>query len=189
MAVSRGEYERGIVLGGSGNGEAMTANRIKGIRCALCWNSESAVMARKHNDANMISLGERMISREDAIEIVRLWIETPFEGGRHIPRIRQIDEDSPQNENISQSLKAEKELTDEDDYVVVISFAYILYTEGKKTAEFKVEPNLKGPTLIHIPESSNWNKVMPDWMHNRREEIVERIAKRCKHMIYEFKES
>ena len=189
MAVSRGEYERGIVLGGSGNGEAMTANRIKGIRCALCWNSESAVMARKHNDANMISLGERMISREDAVEIVRLWLETPFEGGRHISRIRQIDEDSPQNENISQSFKAEKESNDEDDYVVVISFAYILYTEGKKTAEFKVEPNLKGPTFIHIPESSNWNKVMPDWMHDRREEIVERIANRCKHMIYEFKES
>ncbi len=187
MAVIRGEYERGIVLGGSGNGEAMTANRIKGIRCALCWNSESAIMSRKHNDANMISLGERMISKEDAIEIVRLWIETPFEGGRHIPRIRQIDEDIPGKKK-SPPFKAENESNDEDDYVVVISFGYILYTEGKKTTEFKVEPGLKGPTLIHIASPENWNKVMPDWMKNRREEIVERIARRCNHMIYEFRE-
>ena len=187
VAVSHGEYERGIVLGGSGNGEAMTANRIKGIRCALCWNRESAIMARKHNDANMISLGERMISREDTIEIVRLWLETPFEGGRHIARIRQIDEEIPLHET-NQSIKSKKESNDKDDYVVVISFGYILYSEGKKTAEFKVEPGLKSPTLIHIASAENWNKVMPDWMHNRREEIVDRIARRCKHMIYEFRE-
>ena len=92
VSVAGGDYERGIVLGGSGNGEAMAANRIKGIRCALCWNSESAVLARRHNNANMISIGERMISKEDAIEIVRLWLETPFEGGRHIPRIRMLDD-------------------------------------------------------------------------------------------------
>ena len=187
IAVSRGDHERGIVLGGSGNGEAMAANRIKGIRCALCWNMESAIMARKHNDANMISLGQRMISKEDAIEIVRMWIETPFEGGRHIPRIRQLDEDIPQYET-SPSFKIEKDTNDENDYVVVISFGYILYNEGKKSAEFKVEPGLKGPTLIHIASAENWNKVMPDWMANRREEIVERITQRCKHMIYEFRE-
>jgi ribose 5-phosphate isomerase B len=188
LAVSRGEYERGIVLGGSGNGEAMAANRIKGIRCALCWNSESAIMARKHNDANMISLGERMISREDAMEIVRLWLETPFEGGRHISRIKQLDEEVPQHD-ISESLKIQKESNDdEDDYVVVISFGYILYKEGKKSAEFKVEPGLKGPTLIHIPSAENWNNVMPKWLENRRDEIVDRIAQRCKHMIYEFRE-
>ena len=92
QAVANGEAERGIVLGGSGNGEAMVANRIRGIRCALCWNPESARLAREHNDANMISLGERMMTLEIALEIVRVWLETPFEGGRHIGRIEQIDE-------------------------------------------------------------------------------------------------
>ncbi len=91
-AVAAGEYERGIVLGGSGNGEAITANRTRGIRCGLCWNTESAVLTRMHNDANVLSLGERMISLELALEIVRLFLTTPFEGGRHIDRIRQIDE-------------------------------------------------------------------------------------------------
>src|SRR6478609_2769767 len=60
-AVARREFERGIVLGGSGNGEAIVANRVKGIRCAVCWNEESARLGRRHNDANVISLGERMI--------------------------------------------------------------------------------------------------------------------------------
>ncbi len=91
-AVARGEWERGIVLGGSGNGEAITANRVRGIRCALCWNTETARLARQHNDANMISLGERMIPLETALEIVRVWLDTPFEGGRHLARIREIDE-------------------------------------------------------------------------------------------------
>lgn len=91
-AVSTGECERGIVLGGSGNGEAMVANRLRGIRCALCWSVESARLARAHNDANMISLGERMIDFETAREIMRIWLETPFDGGRHVARVRQIDE-------------------------------------------------------------------------------------------------
>jgi ribose 5-phosphate isomerase B len=91
-AVSRGEFERGIVLGGSGNGEAIVANRVRGIRCAVCWSVESARLARAHNDANVISLGERLISREDAIWIVRAWLETPFEGGRHARRIAMIDQ-------------------------------------------------------------------------------------------------
>lgn len=91
-AVSTGECDRGIVLGGSGNGEAMVANRLRGVRCALCWSVDSARLARAHNDANMISLGERMIDFETAREIVRTWIETPFDGGRHAARIRQIDE-------------------------------------------------------------------------------------------------
>lgn len=91
-AVARGEYERGIVLGGSGNGEAIVANRVPGIRCALCWNEESARLGRQHNDANVISLGERMVA-DDALEpIVRTWLETPFEGGRHTRRIRLIDD-------------------------------------------------------------------------------------------------
>src|SRR2546428_2140322 len=90
-AVARGEFERGIVLGGSGNGEAIVANRIRGIRCALCWNVESARLGRQHNDANVISLGQRMIKPEAALEIVRVWLETPFEGGRHTRRIQKIE--------------------------------------------------------------------------------------------------
>lgn len=91
QAVADGRCDRGIVLGGSGNGEAMVANRVRGIRCALCWNVESARLSRQHNDANVLSLGERMMSPETALEIVRVWIETPFEGGRHKRRIDLID--------------------------------------------------------------------------------------------------
>jgi ribose 5-phosphate isomerase B len=93
LAVARGEVDRGIVLGGSGNGEAMTANRVKGVRCALCWNTESARLGRLHNNANVISLGQRMMSEEDALEIVRVWLETEFEGGRHVRRIQMLDEE------------------------------------------------------------------------------------------------
>lgn len=92
LAVAAGECERGIVLGGSGNGEAIVANRVKGVRCALCWNVESARLGRMHNDANVISIGERMVSREDAVAIVDTWLTTAFEGGRHIRRIEMIDE-------------------------------------------------------------------------------------------------
>ena len=90
-AVARGECERGIVLGGSGNGEAMAANKVRGIRCALCWNEESARLSRQHNDANVLSLGERMISEEMALRIVRVWLSTDFEGGRHAKRIAQLE--------------------------------------------------------------------------------------------------
>jgi len=89
-AVASGDCERGIVLGGSGNGEAMAANRHPGVRCALCWNEESARLARLHNDANMISLGERMISKELAVRIVDVWLTTPFEGGRHVQRVQKL---------------------------------------------------------------------------------------------------
>src|SRR5437870_7651039 len=77
-AVARGEFERGIVLGGSGNGEAIVANRVKGIRCALCWDLRSARFGREHNDANMISLGQRMLAVEEALEIVDVWLNTAF---------------------------------------------------------------------------------------------------------------
>lgn len=92
LSVARGEADRGVVLGGSGNGEGMVANRVQGIRCAVCWNAESARLARQHNDANMISLGQRMMSQEQALEIVRLWLDTPFEGGRHVRRLQMLDE-------------------------------------------------------------------------------------------------
>lgn len=90
-AVASGQCERGIVLGGSGNGEAIAANKIKGIRCTLCWDEESARFARAHNDANMLSLGARLITDEMALQIVAIWLETPFEGGRHIPRVKKLD--------------------------------------------------------------------------------------------------
>lgn len=90
-AVARGEFERGIVLGGSGNGEAIAANRVKGIRCAIAWDLRSARLSREHNDANVLSLGERMMHISGAIEIVDLWLKTAFEGGRHEKRIKKID--------------------------------------------------------------------------------------------------
>jgi ribose 5-phosphate isomerase B len=90
-AVANGECERGIVLGGSGNGEAMTANKVRGIRCALAWNIESARLSRMHNDANVLSLGERMMPLDMALEIVQVWLVTPFEGGRHVQRIQMLE--------------------------------------------------------------------------------------------------
>jgi ribose 5-phosphate isomerase B len=90
-AVARGECERGIVLGGSGNGEAIVANKVRGIRCALCWSLESARLAREHNDSNVLSLGQRMLPEELALEIVKVWLVTPFAGGRHARRIAQIE--------------------------------------------------------------------------------------------------
>ena len=91
-AVAAGTFERGIVLGGSGNGEAIAANRVKGVRCGLCWNLESARLTRLHNDANVISIGERMVELNTALAIVDVFLTTAFEGGRHLSRIRQLDE-------------------------------------------------------------------------------------------------
>src|SRR3954471_9326605 len=91
-AVARGECERGIVFGGSGNGEAMAANKVRGVRCALCWNEEVARLSRQHNDANVLSLGQRVILEETALEVVRVWLTTDFEGGRHALRIAQLDQ-------------------------------------------------------------------------------------------------
>jgi ribose 5-phosphate isomerase B len=90
-SVARGEHDRAIVLGGSGNGEAIVANRIRGVRCAVCWNVESARLARLHNDANVLSLGQRLIPDEHLEVIVRTWLETTFEGGRHTRRLELID--------------------------------------------------------------------------------------------------
>ena len=90
-AVAQGKCDRGIVFGGSGNGEAMVANKVRGVRCALCWNEETARLSREHNDANVLSLGERVIPEETALAIVRVWLTTAFEGGRHARRIAQLD--------------------------------------------------------------------------------------------------
>jgi ribose 5-phosphate isomerase B len=89
-AVAAGDCERGIVLGGSGNGEQIAANKIRGIRCALCWNIETAQLARAHNDANMISIGQRTVLIETALEIVTTWLYEEFDGSRHLPRIQEI---------------------------------------------------------------------------------------------------
>jgi ribose 5-phosphate isomerase B len=92
QGVAAGKFERGIVLGGSGNGEAIAANRIRGVRCGLCWNRESARLTRLHNDANVLSMGERMMDLSTALEIVEVFLVTEFEGGRHLARILQLDE-------------------------------------------------------------------------------------------------
>lgn len=96
-AVAAGEVDRGIVLGGSGNGEAMVANRVAGVRCALCWNVESAELGRRHNDANALSLGERMMPLDLALRIVETWLTTPFDGGRHLRRVQMIDQGAVEN--------------------------------------------------------------------------------------------
>ncbi|MHB9003935.1 MAG: ribose 5-phosphate isomerase B [Coriobacteriia bacterium] len=90
-AVTAGDCERAVVLGGSGNGEAMVANRHRGVRCALCWNEESAKLARLHNDANALSIGQRLVTEELALRIVDVWLNTPFQGGRHAHRVESID--------------------------------------------------------------------------------------------------
>jgi ribose 5-phosphate isomerase B len=90
-AVARSDFERGIVLGGSGNGEAIVANKVRGIRCALCWSEQTARWAREHNDSNVLSLGQRTIPSELAVQIVRIWLETQFAAGRHARRIALIE--------------------------------------------------------------------------------------------------
>jgi len=90
-AVRDKKVDRGIILGGSGNGEAIAANRIKGVRACVCWNVETAELSRKHNDSNILSLGQRMIPETELIKIVQAWLEISFEGGRHIPRIEKIE--------------------------------------------------------------------------------------------------
>jgi ribose 5-phosphate isomerase B len=91
LAVAAGQFERGIVLGGSGNGEAIVANRIKGVRCGVCWSLQLAIWHRAHNDGNCLSIGQRTVSEAEALDIVRVWLSTEFEGGRHVARIAKID--------------------------------------------------------------------------------------------------
>jgi ribose 5-phosphate isomerase B len=90
-AVARGDVDGGIVLGGSGNGEAMCANRFRGVRCAVCWSEETARLARAHNDANMVALGARLLTEDEVAAIVDVWLTTDFEGGRHVARLAKID--------------------------------------------------------------------------------------------------
>ena len=90
-AVARGRFARGIVVGGSGQGEAIVANRVRGVRCALCWSVEAARLARQHNDANMLALGERLVAESELMPMLTAWLDTTFEGGRHARRVSLID--------------------------------------------------------------------------------------------------
>ena len=88
--AASGECDKAIVFGGSGNGEAMAANKVKGVRCAIAWSEDTARLASQHNNANVLSIGERMVSLETAKRLVDLWLSTPFEGGRHVNRIEEM---------------------------------------------------------------------------------------------------
>jgi ribose 5-phosphate isomerase B len=89
-AVARGEYDRGVVLGGSGTGEAIVANKIRGIRCVQAATAEVARLGREHNDANVLSLGARVTTAEVAEACLRAFLEGQFEGGRHVRRVAKI---------------------------------------------------------------------------------------------------
>ena len=91
QSVASGENDLGIVLGGSGNGEAIVANKIAGIRCGLCWNEESARLTKEHNNANIIAIGARMVTPESAKSIVETWLAAEYEGGRHDQRLAKIE--------------------------------------------------------------------------------------------------
>ena len=90
-SINNGTYKRGIVICGSGNGVQMTVNKYPNVRCALCWNVEIAHLARQHNDANILSLPARFISEDLAMQILKEYLETPFEGGRHQRRVEKIN--------------------------------------------------------------------------------------------------
>jgi ribose 5-phosphate isomerase B len=89
--VSDGAFKRGIAICGSGIGASIVANRFKKVRAALCITPEMGTMSRSHNDANVLVLGQRITTFETASEILKQWLTTPFEGGRHVHRIEQID--------------------------------------------------------------------------------------------------
>jgi ribose 5-phosphate isomerase B len=91
-AVVDGRADRGIVLGGSGQGEQLAANKVRGTRAALCNDLYVAELSRRHNDANVLAMGGRIVAVALAKEIVRLWLSTPFEGGRHARRLEQVAE-------------------------------------------------------------------------------------------------
>jgi ribose 5-phosphate isomerase B len=90
--VVRGEGDMGIVVGGSGQGEAIAANKVHGVRAALCHDEYTSRMARRHNDANVLSLGARVVATELALDILDVFLSTPFDGGRHVARIEELAE-------------------------------------------------------------------------------------------------
>ena len=88
--VEAKNVDMGIIICGSGNGASMTANKHQGVRCALCWSKELAALAREHNDANILSIPSRFTSKQQALEMVKVFLDTPFEGGRHSRRVEKI---------------------------------------------------------------------------------------------------
>ncbi|MCA1623706.1 MAG: ribose 5-phosphate isomerase B [Acidobacteria bacterium] len=90
--VSKGEFEQGILVCGSGNGMQIAANKFRGVRAALAWSEETARLARQHNDANVLSVPARMVSPEEVSKIIKSWLDTEFEGGRHKRRVEEISE-------------------------------------------------------------------------------------------------
>jgi ribose 5-phosphate isomerase B len=90
-AVGRGEAERGLLVCGSGQGMAMAANRHRGVRAAVAGDTETARLSREHNDANVLALGGRLLDHAAAERILKVWLETPFAGGRHAGRVAKID--------------------------------------------------------------------------------------------------
>ncbi len=90
-AVGSRKSDRGIIMCGSGIGISIAANKVKGVRAALCHNAETAYLSRAHNDANVLALGGRLIKEALARKIVKVWLKTPFEGGRHARRVRMLN--------------------------------------------------------------------------------------------------
>ncbi|MFD0931841.1 ribose 5-phosphate isomerase B [Psychroflexus salinarum] len=88
--IENGKSDLGIIICGSGNGANMTANKHQGVRSALCWNTELVALAKQHNNANVLSIPARFVSVEDALEFVKVFLDTPFEGGRHERRVEKI---------------------------------------------------------------------------------------------------
>jgi ribose 5-phosphate isomerase B len=89
--LQAGQADAGVVFGGSGNGEAMAANRFHGVRCALAWNRESARLGKQHNNANVLSIGQRMVAPEELLPIVDAWLDATFEQGRHVKRLEKLE--------------------------------------------------------------------------------------------------
>ena len=108
--VSRGQTERGILLCGSGIGMSIVANKYRGVRAALCYDTQTARLSRKHNDANILVMGGRLLGEPKALEIVRTWLETKFEGGRHARRIKKIRQIEKNNMNTPSKRKGRIEV-------------------------------------------------------------------------------
>jgi ribose 5-phosphate isomerase B len=91
-AIDNGTFVKGIIICGTANGAAMTANKYPGVRAAVCWNEQIVILSRQHNDANILALPARFISNEDALNFARIFLNTAFQGGRHEKRVRKISD-------------------------------------------------------------------------------------------------
>lgn len=98
-SVADGKADKGILMCGTGIGISIAANKVNGIRCALCHNTETARLTAMHNDSNILAMGGRVIDADTAVNIVKAWLDTPFEGGRHINRINKISEIEKKEKN------------------------------------------------------------------------------------------